>query len=259
MNTIANFAQPVSMPCTEDQYNEHLKEGLEKLGYEQAYELCRWEEYSMIATKYDNVSNYYGLVGEQAAKTRGRHFIDHFNPELFLAIAGMREGEEVHVGEWMMCLDSYTEDNGFEYKKGVPVLVTHINESANYGSFGYLPSEKLWRKATIGELINHFKKETMGADNTFGETNFNEHSFKFGDKVIVWDFDGTRKDTCRFITYKGGDNPYVATDLDYFDNLMSDKLTSVCSYKHCIPYSEPLKITHADIAEKFGTTHFIIE
>ena len=158
---MTNFAQPVSMPCTEEQYNRDLKDGLEKLGYEQAYELRRWEEYSMITTKYDNVSNYYGLVGEQAAKERGRHFIDHFNPELFLAIAGMREGEEVHVGEWMITKRKFNPW-GHPYKKGQLVKCKDLKGGGTSGSFVKVkPSHSNWRKATLSELINHFKKEKM--------------------------------------------------------------------------------------------------
>lgn len=321
---MTNFAQPVSMECTEEQYNRDLKDGVEKLGYKKAYGLLRWEEHSMIATRYDSVKRYYGLVGEQAAKVYIRHFIDHYNPELFLAIAAMREGEYVHVGEWMMCL----EDTSTGGKRGNLYQVLHISNipTAKYPRINHFgenfSGNEWWRKATLSELITHFTKKDMiytledlregkvacvndgtiqqlkevlhhcyPDDEYYGgwhckyyftgnkgrwidrnETDLptqsvklfhsqliKEHEFKFGDKVLAWDFEGSTRYDYFFVSKIECEFPYLLADSEsWIESLNIGKGCHLVQRKHCIHFPSPLKITRSEIAEWKGTDHFEI-
>src|SRR5690606_10197863 len=81
----------VSMPCTEEQYNRDLKEGLEKLGYEKMEALSGTPK-QIICTQYSEANNHVAITTINNRHNKNRHFIPEYNPELFLAIAGMREG-----------------------------------------------------------------------------------------------------------------------------------------------------------------------
>lgn len=77
------FTTPVSMKVTEEQFNADLRQPLEKLGYRtfmtfDAPHLC---------------NNFNGTDGlckmTHFFKDHNRHFIDHYNPKLFLALASL--------------------------------------------------------------------------------------------------------------------------------------------------------------------------
>ena len=77
------FTCPVSMAVTEEQFNADLRQPLIELGYRTfmtfyATHLC------------NNCNGIDGLcIMTHFFKDHNRHFIDHYNPKLFLALAGL--------------------------------------------------------------------------------------------------------------------------------------------------------------------------
>ena len=134
------------MPCTEEQYNRDLKEGLEKLGYKM--NIVFGNNMFYIGTNFDYQNYIGGTMPFSSVKERNRHFIPEYNPELFLAIAGMREGySDCAEGEYL-----YFVKGNSRYKVGEIYRCAFSAKSIN---------REYCRKATLSELTNHFKKEKM--------------------------------------------------------------------------------------------------
>ena len=96
------FKQPVSMKVTVEQYEKDLKEPLEKLGYEWGSYTCHNNRGGGLNKEYPFLStNYMGRNNKIASDFEAADYhIDHYNPELFLAIAAMTEGDTPIVGEY---------------------------------------------------------------------------------------------------------------------------------------------------------------
>ena len=77
------FTCPVSMAVTEEQFNADLRQPLEKLGYRTF----------MTFDSPHLCNNFNGTDGlckmTHFFKDHNRHFIDHYNPKLFLALASL--------------------------------------------------------------------------------------------------------------------------------------------------------------------------
>ena len=71
------------------------------------------------------------------------------NEELFLAIAALRD--DTNYMQWFVCTSDYKESDGKEWKVGDFDLNTCPDDFDNI-----LPH---WRKATVNELIEHFKEK----------------------------------------------------------------------------------------------------
>lgn len=71
------------------------------------------------------------------------------NEELFLAIAALRD--DTNYMQWFVCTSDYKEFDGKEWKVGDFDLNTCPDDFDNI-----LPH---WRKATVNELIEHFKEK----------------------------------------------------------------------------------------------------
>jgi hypothetical protein len=71
------------------------------------------------------------------------------NEELFLAIAALRD--DTNYMQWFVCTSDYKESDGKEWKVGDFDLNTCPDDFNNI-----LPH---WRKATVNELIEHFKEK----------------------------------------------------------------------------------------------------
>lgn len=88
---------------------------------------------------------------ELGYKNRNLYFYDCIdcgvNEELFLAIASLRD--DTNYMQWFVCTSDYKEYDGKEWKVGDFDLNTCPDDFDNI-----LPH---WRKATVNELIEHFK------------------------------------------------------------------------------------------------------
>jgi len=141
------FKTPVSMEVTKEQYENDLKEQLKELGYDSEY-YCGDDHsplYTYLITRFANKNKSVGFNQKELG-----HFIDYYNPKLFLALAGMTEGDTPIVGEWLrqnsfrfqvksVCADWNCKDTG----------AVDINNPTGNGQYFKLTKE---------ELINHFAK-----------------------------------------------------------------------------------------------------
>ena len=125
------FITPVSMKCTQEQYERDLKKPLEELGY---------EEGSLTFGDKEHLTNCNGLNEFEVWTFFGYEYsylIDHYNPELFLALAAMTEGDFIK-GEYAT------------HKKGRCIFKILFNNTGIVEPY---------RKATKEELIKHFSKD----------------------------------------------------------------------------------------------------
>lgn len=157
------FITPVSMKVTKEQYERDLKEFLKELGYISFDSLVNFNESDLLATNFASTHDEYGTSSLTDGKTAyNRTYIDHYNPELFLALAAMTEGDKPIVGEYVIAsigtVDYLVKYNGNNNKYEVTSHKWKCLANSNstwvntndLGSFTYLV-----RKATKEELIKH--------------------------------------------------------------------------------------------------------
>lgn len=129
------FTQPVSMQCSQEQYERDLKEPLEKLGYPTNNVKGTFTANPLLVSNFDYDRGIGNLdLAQKDAKQR--HFIDHYNPQLFLSLSSMTDEPNGIVGEW------FVNNN----------LTLFLTKDASWGV------SHQGRKATKEELINHFTK-----------------------------------------------------------------------------------------------------
>lgn len=133
------FTQPVSMQCSQEQFEIDLKEPLEKLGYNY-YRLFDFKECPIIATNYMG-QNMFSNTSWNFEVANNRHFIDHYNPQLFVALASMTDEPNGILGEY------YTNIRRDKFTK-------KTSETQNS-----LIIDNIWLKATKEELIAHLTKK----------------------------------------------------------------------------------------------------
>jgi hypothetical protein len=145
------FTQPVSMKCSKEQYEKDLKIPLLEMGYKEI-DLTNWNIHPYLVTNYTGVKHEMSNLDDGACERHGRHFINRYNPELFLALAAMAEIKEAENWE-------IKEAEGGDFGgKGEWIVKNNRFEKLHRKTFFYND----WRKATKEELINKFtKKEEM--------------------------------------------------------------------------------------------------
>lgn len=139
------YSYPVSMKVTQEQYEKDLKQGLLDLGYIFDSTLnLPWGHREFLITNCAGVNESVSNVSESNIRSNRRYFINHYNPELFLALAGMRGGDQIHVGEFMI----NKGEPGYLYEK--ICKITSVDAEDDF----YV--QESWRKATKEEIINWF-------------------------------------------------------------------------------------------------------
>jgi len=130
------FATPLAIQGTPKQIEELIPK-LCALGYTDEF-LRNQKDVSMPCLKHS------------------RTVVDASNPELVLALAAMVEGDEIHVGEWVISVT----DSGPLLPLGMYKVSEVSNEFINV--YGIKATER-WatntyyvRKATVEEIMNHF-------------------------------------------------------------------------------------------------------
>jgi len=83
------FKTPVAMEVTQEQYDRDLKQPLKDLGYVESCMGRPTESYTRLKTNWVQSNNGLGISANQ----NECHLIPTYNPELFLALAGMTEGD----------------------------------------------------------------------------------------------------------------------------------------------------------------------
>ncbi|MEI3442177.1 MAG: hypothetical protein V8R19_18895 [Bacteroides uniformis] len=129
-------------PCFIRKNKAELRKKLEELGYKNR-NLYFYDCIGVVYDGFDCISQWmFGSIWDFA------DCIDcGVNEELFLAIASLRD--DTNYMQWFVCTSDYKEYDGKEWKVGDFDLNTCPDDFDNI-----LPH---WRKATVNELIEHFK------------------------------------------------------------------------------------------------------
>lgn len=150
------------MAVTQEQYERDLKKPLLDLGYYES-SIYDWDAWKILCTFASNNPNQLINLGKYECTNYHRHFIDHYNPELFLAIAAMSDEKYGIPGEWWMREGEYDTRSSFTighlYKCHYPLTASHALTDDTGAKNGYYGKNlKYFRKATLEELIKHFTK-----------------------------------------------------------------------------------------------------
>lgn len=129
-------------PCFILKNTLQLREKLEGLGYRIGNKYCI--DNNFLAT--DN-NEMFGIEEPYLPEECNGYIHCGFNEELFFAIAALRD--DTNYMQWFVCTSDYKEFDGKEWKVGDFDLNTCPDDFDNI-----LPH---WRKATVNELIEHFK------------------------------------------------------------------------------------------------------
>ena len=134
-------------PCRINLNNEDIKNKLLELSYNNDwYHLLKCYG---IGTIIDNngKGSFYGICDEQ--DIHNNQYDCETNVELFLALAALKDNTDLN--QWMICLfDHIDPDNNIEYKKGQWRI-------ADRKKMKKINRQDAWIKASIDEIINHFK------------------------------------------------------------------------------------------------------
>lgn len=147
------FKLPLRMNLTIDQYEKDLKQPLIDLGYNM--EIVAKEGSLKIVTNHSQIHNFTVISAptpDPPYHIKKRTVIEGYNPELFLALAAMTEGEDWVLGEYLIyeAHDIIFKVQNFKYY-----------DAANGGAPNSKSARTLYRKLTKEEIFNHFKNEKM--------------------------------------------------------------------------------------------------
>jgi len=155
------FKTLVSMEVDKKRYERDLKQPLKELGYNEKNMGHFKHDHILITYPSANVvTNLHTLINFKSCG----HFIDHYNPKLFLALAAMTDEDLGIKGEWWKCVrDSLLFENKNLYQainidiKGLPEFIDNEGDINGFRKRVY-HLEYFFRKATKEELIEKFSK-----------------------------------------------------------------------------------------------------
>ena len=153
------FTQPVSMQCTQEQYEKYLEKPLKELGYVPIL-IGNWESFPLLITKFNGENDKLSNTLFQNNKIATRYYIDHFNPELFLAIAAMTDKKDGIKGEWWKFkgagYENFTEDKLYmQENDSIDSYKCFVDDKFDLNGFHPYTST-YFTKPTLEELVNHF-------------------------------------------------------------------------------------------------------
>lgn len=157
------FTQPVSMKVNQDQFIYLAKE-LEKRGYKLT-NYTDLEDADYIATNLRGLNDQFSNFMHIDRNDRNRYCIDHYNPELFLALASMTDEKYGISGEYIIYIGG---DEGILGKEKLYKLLKPLNEEDCFiddsGQLNNYFTPFIFenvRKATKEEIINQLTKNNM--------------------------------------------------------------------------------------------------
>ena len=158
---MSKFIQPVSMRVTKEQYERDLREPLLEMGYKECF-ITSFSYTPILVNNYGNNNGMLSNTNEEAAKIDNRHFIPEYNPEYFLAVAAMTSEELGIVGEWWKRIENsskqFTLNKLYKCERFSWGTPDFINEEGDLNGYYCRESHLLsTKKATLSDLINHFK------------------------------------------------------------------------------------------------------
>jgi len=154
------FTYAISMAVTEEQFNKDLKQPLIDLGYDIRELSYNFSRYNILC---NNLQDRLGDISNIDDFTKGyynRHFIDTYNPKLFLALAGMTDSEDGNIGEWWKCdytICNFTEGKLYnQISNNIKDFYSLIDDDGDKN--GWSDIKKKFTKATKEEIISFFSE-----------------------------------------------------------------------------------------------------
>jgi hypothetical protein len=158
------YTSDVTMKITKEQFENDLKPSLIQMGrHDNTWGGWIEHPYVAVTSKNNKVGNYRGVDYPE-------YCIDHYNPELFLALAAMTDSENGNVGEYWKFIDTdYIGGNftrGKIYKQDKSTINIYEAFIDNKGVGNGLSTSKggnksCFIKATKEEIITHFSKKIL--------------------------------------------------------------------------------------------------
>jgi hypothetical protein len=142
-------------PCFIRKNTSDLRKELEELGYEPSHQMTLYPEvYKNIAVCNFFGNRYYGVSDDESTRPgditdaiKNRGMIDcGTNEDLFLALAALRDDSDIN--QYFFC-----DKVSFTLGK------TYYPDDYLYYQYDEFFDKQNWHKATVEELIEHFKKE----------------------------------------------------------------------------------------------------
>lgn len=156
---------PVSMACTQQQFESDLKEGLKLMGYNEQTD----DDFKTFPILVNNIHASMGNIGNATSdrtSSSQRYFIPEYNPSLFLALAAMSEGDEFFAGEWLTCIYESSSQHKFGniyklWKEEDGAIYTDQTDRSKwmFKFSDFTEKQPNFRKATKEEIIAHFTKQ----------------------------------------------------------------------------------------------------
>lgn len=163
---MSKFSQPVSMECPDQKaYEKDLRQQLLELGYEETIPCNKKiDETYVFATMG---KNGFGFAQKNSDAYNSTYHIESWNPKLALAIAAMREGEEVRFGEYWTCISDVVMNasqevayiKGTVYKSEGNGCITDEQGCMHHSWTRVSCFKEHFRKATLQELIDKFTEK----------------------------------------------------------------------------------------------------
>lgn len=164
------FITPVLMTCESEEQQREMIESLKKIGYstENGNASIQFDLYPIVCTDMNGNHDEIGTTKGRISEFEGA--IHTTNPDLFLALASMSEGDEFYPGEMVVCLwkgsSRFHEDKIYKITKidddRGNVRILGIDEFGEENWMYLYPTKTdknpNFRKATAEEIIQHFAK-----------------------------------------------------------------------------------------------------
>ena len=170
----------VAMRVTKEQFENDLKEPLIQIGkFDGTW--GSWDEDHYVRVDTNT------RIGNYSTKSDAT-FIDHYNPQLFLALAAMTDKEDGNVGEYWKCIGNMHSENFIvgdlykQVKKSIDDIKCFIDKDGDTNGFFGDNMDK-FVKATKEEIFAHFNKTNIDKNVT---TSY--HEFRVGDSVRVKEY-----------------------------------------------------------------------
>lgn len=159
------FIQPVSMPCTKEQFEKYLKKRLVDAGYDIRYACHSAGTLPYIGTNFVQMPTRVGFISKSSINKNSRYYIPDFNAELFLAIAFMTNEKYGIPGEYWTYQGISNKDwyNRKPYQSVLPAnkfafITTNVPGKTN-GTSSHEENLINFKKSTLKELVNELSTQ----------------------------------------------------------------------------------------------------
>ena len=159
-----SFITAVCMACTQEQYERDLRKPLLDMGYKET-DIRDIDNHPFIV---NNLCGELGIISNLSNRGNDRYdryFIDHYNPELFLALAAMTNEKYGIKGEWWVYTQRrskrFTHDMLYKGLQSIHRPFSFLDDKGKPNGHSGIPLH-FFRKATKEEIIKHLTKEEVG-------------------------------------------------------------------------------------------------